>query len=64
VKNGSIFSTCAACGCKELLDMTHKLTVYILAQDKKRKQDKKDKEKAEGKKDEKKKAKVKSDGLL
>lgn len=53
VKSDCIYSTCAACGTKEMLDMTHKLTVYILAQDKKRKKEKKDKEKKEGKKDKK-----------
>lgn len=51
VKSGAIFSTCAACGAKEMLDMTHKLTVFILSQNKKQKQEKKEKEKAEGKKE-------------
>jgi translation initiation factor 5 len=39
MSNKSI-STCAACGTKELLALTHKLTVFILAQDKKKKKQK------------------------
>jgi translation initiation factor 5 len=57
-KDDTIFSKCAACGASEMLDMTHKLTTFILAQDKKLKKDKKDKEKEleklEGKKEAKK----------
>lgn len=53
VKNGEIFSTCAACGAKEPLDLTHKLCVFILAQDKRRKKEKKDKKNKEKKKDKK-----------
>jgi hypothetical protein len=49
VKSEMIYSVCAACGAKELLDMTHKLTVFILAQDKKRKKEKKDAEKKDEK---------------
>mmetsp|Transcript_29425 Transcript_29425/g.37926 ORF Transcript_29425/g.37926 Transcript_29425/m.37926 type:complete len:212 (-) Transcript_29425:158-793(-) len=49
VKNGEIISTCAACGAKVPLDLTHKLTVFILAQDKRRKKEKKDKKNQEEK---------------
>lgn len=51
IKSGVIWHKCAACGAKEMVDMTHKLTTYILAQDKKAKADKK---KADKKKDKKK----------
>lgn len=51
IKSGIIHHKCAACGAKEMVDMTHKLTTYILAQDKKAKADKK---KADKKKDKKK----------
>jgi translation initiation factor 5 len=60
VKDSTIFSTCAACGTKESLDMTHKLTTFILAQNKKLKDAKKAEEKKSGKK-EKGKAKVNVD---
>jgi len=51
IKSDVIFHKCAACGAKERLDMTHKLTTFILAQDKKAKK--------EGKKGDKKKDKKK-----
>merc|ERR1712183_983103 len=35
IKNGTVWHRCAACGAKEMVDMNHKLTNYILAQDKK-----------------------------
>jgi translation initiation factor 5 len=49
IKSETIFSVCAACGAKEPVDMTHKLTVFIVAQDKKRKKEKKDAEKKDDK---------------
>lgn len=48
IKSGTIYHKCAACGSKEMVDMTHKLCTYILAQDKK---DKADAKKAGKKKD-------------
>lgn len=56
VKNGLIHHKCAACGAKEMVDMTHKLCTFILAQDKKARSDaKKDGKKKDKKsKDEKK----------
>lgn len=54
IKNGCIYHKCAACGAKEMVDMSHKLCTYILAQDKKKKKEgKKDKSK-KGDKEEKK----------
>jgi len=41
IKNGTIWHKCAACGAKEMVDMNHKVTNYILAQDKKDKKAKK-----------------------
>lgn len=69
IKNGCIFHRCAACGASEMLDMSHKLTTFILAQHKKLKKEKsKDKKKSkkddnseEGDKDKKKKDKKKKD---
>ena len=49
IKAEMIYSVCAACGAKEPVDMTHKLTVYIVSQDKKRKKEKKDAEKKDDK---------------
>jgi len=49
IKNGCIWHKCAACGAKELVDMNHKLTNYILAQDKKNKKDKNKKKKDDAK---------------
>jgi len=50
VRNGAIYHKCGACGAKDMINMQHKLTTYILAQDKKNKKsgkkDKKDKKKA------------------
>lgn len=40
IKQGCIWHRCAACGAKEMVDMNHKLTTYILSQDKKNKKDK------------------------
>ena len=48
IKSGIIYHKCAACGSKDMVDMTHKLCTYILAQDKK---DKADAKKAGKKKD-------------
>jgi hypothetical protein len=53
IKSGVIFHKCAACGAKEMVDMTHKLCTYIIAQDKKAKAE----AKKEGKKKDKKKEK-------
>ena len=68
IKNEMIYHKCAACGAKEMVDMGHKLTTYILAQDKKAKKEgkkgknKKDKEdKKKDKKDKKDKDKYGSD---
>jgi len=49
IKNESIFHRCAACGAKEMVDMTHRLCTFILAQDKKEKREAKSKEKKDGK---------------
>lgn len=59
IKSGTIYHKCAACGSKEMVDMTHKLCTYILAQDKK---DKADAKKAGKKKDKDKKKEKGSDG--
>jgi len=45
IKNGCIYHRCAACGATEMLDMSHKLTTFILAQHKKSKKDKSKKDK-------------------
>lgn len=50
-KGESIFHSCKACGAKEMLDMSHKLTTFILAQRKKDKIAKKQKEKEKKKAD-------------
>jgi len=57
IKSGIVNHKCAACGSKEMVDMTHKLCTYILAQDKKEKAD----AKKAGKKKDKKKGKKGSD---
>jgi len=49
IKNGCIFHKCAACGSKEMVDMSHKLCTFILAQDKKDKKSKKEKSKDKNK---------------
>jgi hypothetical protein len=55
IKTGVIYHKCAACGAKEMVDMTHKLCTFILAQDKKARSDaKKEGKKKDKKKDEKK----------
>jgi translation initiation factor 5 len=55
IKAGVIFHKCAACGAKEMVDMTHKLCTFILAQDKKARADaKKEGKKKDKKKDDKK----------
>ncbi|KAL7530171.1 hypothetical protein ACHAXR_006721 [Thalassiosira sp. AJA248-18] len=57
IKSGCVYHKCAACGAKEMVDMSHKLCTYILAQDKKAKAEakksgkKKDKDKKKSKKD-------------
>jgi translation initiation factor 5 len=57
IKDGMISQKCLACGHKECVDMTHKLTAFILAQHKKNKDaskgDKKDKKKDKAEKGEK-----------
>lgn len=57
IKDGMISQKCLACGAKESVDMTHKLTSFILAQHKKNKEatkgDKKDKKKDKSDKPEK-----------
>lgn len=40
IKNDTIYHKCAACGAKEMLDMSHRLCNYILAEEKKTKKDK------------------------
>ena len=54
IKSGTIWHKCAACGAKEMVDMSHKLTTYILSQDKKAKAEAKKNEKKDKKKDKKK----------
>jgi len=39
IKNECIFHRCMACGCKDMVDMNHKLCNYILAQHKRAKRD-------------------------
>eukprot|EP00616_Rhizochromulina_sp_CCMP1243_P013790 CAMPEP_0118974144 /NCGR_PEP_ID=MMETSP1173-20130426/11098_1 /TAXON_ID=1034831 /ORGANISM="Rhizochromulina marina cf, Strain CCMP1243" /LENGTH=198 /DNA_ID=CAMNT_0006923853 /DNA_START=128 /DNA_END=721 /DNA_ORIENTATION=+ len=51
VRSGVIYSACGACGAKEMVDMSHKLTTYILAQDKKNKKEKKKDDKKKKAKD-------------
>lgn len=50
IKDGCIYQKCLACGSKDMVDMTHKLTAFIVAQHKKAKAE----EKAAGKKSDKK----------
>ena len=55
IKSGAIYHKCAACGAKEMVDMTHKLCKFIIAEDKKdkkggKKKKDKDKEGKDGKK--------------
>lgn len=45
IRGGCIYHKCAACGSNEMLDMSHKLTTFILAQHKKSKKEKTKKEK-------------------
>lgn len=59
IKNGSIFHKCAACGAKEMVDMSHKLCTYIVNSAKKSKKasvtkEKDSKDKKRSKKDKKK----------
>jgi translation initiation factor 5 len=49
IKNDAIFHRCAACGCKDMVDMAHKLCNYILAEDKKAKKEAKSKGKVRAK---------------
>lgn len=43
IKNDTIFHKCKACGAREMVDMSHKLCNYILAEDKKAKKESKGK---------------------
>ena len=61
IKNDIIYHRCAACGAKEMVDMSHKLCNYILAQDKKAKKEAKSKGKKDKDKKDKKKGKGKDD---
>lgn len=61
IKSEIIYHKCAACGAKEMVDMTHKLCKYILAQDKKAKKDAKKKGGGKKGKEEKKKGKKSKD---
>jgi translation initiation factor 5 len=67
IKDGIISQKCLACGAKDPVDMTHKLTTFILAQYKKHKEQKKKEEKEAAKaggggdKEEKKEKKEKKD---
>ncbi len=61
IKSGIISHKCMACGAKEMVDMSHKLCTYILAQDKKAKQEAKKSGKKDGK-DKKKDKKKDKDG--
>lgn len=45
IKNDTIFHKCMACGAKEMVDMSHKLCNFILAENKKTKKDGKGKSK-------------------
>lgn len=45
IKSEVIYHTCAACGAKDMVDMSHKLCTFILAQDKKAKKESKAKDK-------------------
>lgn len=55
IKNDTIYHKCMACGAKEMVDMSHKLCNFILAENKKAKKDgkggKKDKKSKDKKKD-------------
>lgn len=62
IKNDTIYHKCAACGAKEMVDMSHKLCTYILAQDKKAKKENKSKTKKKGEKKSKKEKEKGSDG--
>jgi len=53
IKDGIITQKCLACGTKTVCEMTHKLTTFILAQDKKAKADAKKEGKDKDKKDKK-----------
>jgi hypothetical protein len=57
IKSDVIYHKCAACGAKEMVDMSHKLCNYILAEDKKAKKENKGKGKNKDGKDDKKKDK-------
>lgn len=61
IKNDCIFHKCAACGAKEMVNMSHKLCTYILAQAKKAKKEAKSKDKKTKKDKDKKEKKKKSD---
>jgi len=53
IKDGLISQKCLACGSKDTVDMTHRLTAFILAQHKRAKQEKRDAEKIAEKADKK-----------
>ena len=53
IKDGLISQKCLACGNKDSVDMTHKLTAFILAQHKKAKAEKKETDKQAEKADKK-----------
>uniref|UniRef100_A0A7S1D9Q5 W2 domain-containing protein n=1 Tax=Cyclophora tenuis TaxID=216820 RepID=A0A7S1D9Q5_CYCTE len=61
IKNDCIYHKCAACGSKDMVDMSHKLCTYILAQDKKAKKEAKSKDKKNKKDDKKNKKDKKKD---
>jgi translation initiation factor 5 len=44
IKNGTIYHRCKACGAKEMVDMSHKLCNFILAEEKKAKKSKEKKD--------------------
>jgi translation initiation factor 5 len=53
IKNDCIFHRCKACGAKDMVDMSHKLCNFILAEDKKAKKEAKSKGKKPDKDDDK-----------
>lgn len=61
IKSGCIYHKCKACGVKEMVDMSHKLCTYILAQDKKAKKEGKKKGKDKDAEEKSKKPKKKKD---
>ena len=49
IKNDTVYHRCKACGAKEMVDMSHKLCNFILAEDKKAKKENKGKKDDKGK---------------